>query len=98
MLARDVFQFISHQPVTPRQRHASIRALKSEKSLLASACLEFWTRELARPSAISKSLIAFADAVYRLYGIRMKVAAVKLQLYLAARSNLRTKTKTPFAV
>lgn len=84
-LAADARRAVSGRSETGQEYLATKRALKPEKSLIANAVLGFWTDQLERPPAVTKVLTAFADAVYRLCGIEMKVEAVKGQLHVSVR-------------
>ena len=51
--------------------------------------VRFWSDRLGRPPKVTDVLIAFAQAVYWLSGIEMKVDAVKRQLHDTLRRRSR---------
>jgi hypothetical protein len=84
-LASDVHAAVTAREEHTREYYATKRALAPERSQVAVNVYGFWTKVLGRPGKITKSMIAFADAVYRLSGIRMKPDAVKGQLVQARK-------------
>lgn len=84
-LASDVCAAVTAREEHTREYYATKRALAPERSQIAVNVYGFWTEVLGRPDKITKSMIAFADAVYRLSGIRMKPDAVKGQLVQARK-------------
>lgn len=79
-LAFDAHAAVSARSEYTREYYATKRALAPERSHIAENIFGFWTEVLGRPRKITKAMIAFTDAVYRLYGIEMKPDAVKGQL------------------
>jgi hypothetical protein len=84
-LATDAHRAVSARSDTTQEWLAMKRALQPGKSLIADSVLQFWTESLGRPPKVTDMLIAFADAVYRLCGVEMKVDAAKRQLHNSVR-------------
>lgn len=88
-LAAGAQRAVSARSDTTQEWLATKRALQPGKSLIADGVVEFWIDRLGRPPEVTKALIAFADAVYRLCGIKMEVDAMKWQLRESAKQRSR---------
>ena len=84
-LGVDARRFVTATPETPRELLATKRALNPRKARIAMEVFALWTTTLGRPATVTKLMVAFADAIYRLCGFKMRSDAVKQQLVAVQR-------------